>query len=593
MTTPAQTSQTSTSGATLPASGGRSLLDVLVERGVLTQANYDQLKLASANTGRSAEDLLDERNVVPEEKLAEAKADYYKIPFVRLADMGVSPEAMNRVPENVARRYKLFPLGIDRADNTLQVAMQDPLDLQAIEFVEQKSGMKLQPSLATQSDVEAAITERYAQSLSSEVVAALKDTGDVKPPRTVDATELGHVIREAPIAKIVSTVLEFAIKGRASDVHIEPMERQTRVRYRIDGILQEKLVLPRNVHEAVVSRIKILSNMKIDEKRIPQDGRFTFRSGEEEVDLRISSLPSVHGEKIVMRLLKKSQKVPTLPELGLRGRALVVLQEAIKVPHGVILITGPTGSGKTTTLYAILAIVNTPKVNIVTLEDPVEYEVPGVNQVQVNPKAGLTFASGLRSMLRQDPNIIMVGEIRDTETTELAIQAALTGHLVFSTLHTNSAAGALPRLLDLKAEPFLLASTLTAVAGQRVVRRVCMSCRRAYTPPPEVMADIKGVLGPLFPAFLQQKNLQEGSLQLWRGQGCKQCGDMGYSGRIGIFEVLSLTDKIGKLILERASANAVEQTAVGDGMMLMKQDGYLKILEGITTVEEVLRVAET
>ncbi|MBI2009971.1 MAG: type II/IV secretion system protein [Candidatus Chisholmbacteria bacterium] len=590
MTTPAPQAQPLPN---LSSSQGRSLLDVLLERGDLTQSNYDQLKLESANTGRAAEDLLDERQVVSPEKLAEAKATYYNIPLVHLADMGVSPEAMNRVPENVARRYHLFPFGIDRADNTLEVAMQDPLDLQAIEFVEQKSGMRLKPALATATDIEAAIAERYAQSLSSEVVAALKDTGEGQQTRIVDATELGHVIREAPIAKIVSTVLEFAIKGRASDVHIEPMERQTRVRYRIDGILQEKLVLPRNVHEAVVSRIKILSNMKIDEKRIPQDGRFTFKAGDEEVDLRISSLPSVHGEKIVMRLLQKSQKVPTLPELGLRGRALTLLQEAVKVPHGIILITGPTGSGKTTTLYAILAIVNTPRVNIVTLEDPVEYEVPGVNQVQVNPKAGLTFASGLRSMLRQDPNIIMVGEIRDNETTELSIQAALTGHLVFSTLHTNSASGALPRLLDLKAEPFLLASTLTAVVGQRVVRRVCTSCRRAYTPPPEVVADIKKVLGPLFTAFLQQQNMQENSLTLMRGQGCKQCGDTGYSGRIGIFEALSVSDKIGQLILERASADQVEETAVAAGMMLMKQDGYLKILEGMTTVEEVLRVAET
>jgi len=407
----------------------------------------------------------------------------------------------------------------------------------------------------------------------------------------LDVQKIGDVIREAPIAKIVATILEFAVKARASDVHIEPLENHTRVRYRIDGILQEKLVLPRKVHEAVVSRIKILAELKIDERRLPQDGRFSFRSDDQEVDLRVSSLPTVDGEKIVMRLLRKTSHIPSLADLGLRGMALKIIEESIKVPHGIVLITGPTGSGKTTTLYSVLHILNTPKVNIVTLEDPVEYQIDGVNQVQINTKAGLSFATGLRSFLRQDPNIIMVGEIRDNETADLAIQASLTGHLVFSTLHTNSSSGALPRLLDMKAEPFLLASSMTCVVAQRVLRKICDNCRESYTPSPIVIEEIKKVLGPLYDAHVTK--LAGKPVTLSRGRKCEQCADTGYKGRMAIFEVLKITEKIGKLILERAPATQIEDVAVGDGMVLMEQDGYIKALEGVTTLEEVMRVAKT
>jgi len=418
------------------------------------------------------------------------------------------------------------------------------------------------------------------------VTEALKDSATYSPTKKLNLTNVvgAGVIREAPISKIVSTVLEFAMKARASDIHIEPMEEKTRVRYRIDGIMYEKLVLPKNVHDSVISRIKILSHMKIDEKRVPQDGRFNFVAGDEEVDLRVSSLPTTYGEKIVMRLLKKAKKVPDLPELGLRGQALTSLQTSIRVPHGIILVTGPTGSGKTTTLYSVIDKINMPKVNIMTLEDPVEYQMTGITQTQVNPQAGLTFASGLRSFLRQDPDVIMVGEIRDTETAELAIQASLTGHLVFSTLHTNSAAGALPRLLDMKAEPFLLASSMTCVVGQRVVRKICPHCREAYTPPVEIQEDIKKILGPL---------LKSQTIELYKGKKCQECNGTGYSGRIGIFEVLTVSEKIGRLILERAPSSKIETQAREDGMITMKQDGYLKVVEGATSLEEVLRVAET
>lgn len=546
---------------------------------------YDRVKEEVVNTGGMVEEILVKHNYVTPTNLAKAKSELYNIPFLDLGASGISPQAMHLVPEAVARRFVVFPFAYDAKEQKLSVAMANPLDLSTIEFLETKTGQRIEPYIAVADQIIATIDEKYAQSLSAEVSEALKETTESKP-KVLDAKKLAEVIRDPPIAKIVATLLEFAIKLRASDVHIEPLEDKTRVRYRIDGILHEKLVLPKNVHEAVISRIKILSGMKIDEKRLPQDGRFTFRVDEQEVDLRVSSLPSVHGEKIVMRLLQKSGNVPDLPDLGLRGLSLKNLEIAIRVPHGIILVTGPTGSGKTTTLYSILHRVSTPKVNIITLEDPVEYEMPGINQVQVNPQAGLTFASGMRSFLRQDPNIIMVGEIRDSETADLAIQASLTGHLVFSTLHTNSASGAFPRLLDMKAEPYLLASSMTCVMAQRVVRKVCDACRESYQPPPEVIADIKQVLGGLY------QPVSGKPLQLQRGRRCAQCNNTGYFGRIGIFEDFLVDEKIGRLILERTPASSIEKQALANGMVSMKQDGYLKALEGLTTIEEVLRVAE-
>jgi len=562
-----------------------SLTDTLLELKLITPRQFDQAKLESLSQNQTLESTIMGHDWVRPQDLAKARGVYYHIPYINLSDTPASPEALNTLPEIVARRYGAFPFSVDRQNNFISVAMANPLDLIALEFIEKKTGFKVKPFIASHQDIISAIDEKYSQSLSTEVSAVLKESGE-SIQKVIDLKQLqaGQIIREAPIAKIVATILEFAIKSRASDVHIEPQEDKTRVRYRIDGILHEKLILPRRVHDALISRIKILSDMKIDEKRLPQDGRFNFRAGEEEVDLRVSSLPTVHGEKIVMRLLKKSGKVPQMPELGLRGRALKNLEDSIGVPHGIILITGPTGSGKTTTLYAILNKISTPRVNIVTLEDPVEYQIAGINQVQINPAAGLSFASGLRSFLRQDPNIIMVGEVRDKETADLAIQASLTGHLVFSTLHTNSAAGALPRLFDMEAEPFLLASSMTCIVAQRVVRKICDQCKETFDPAPEVVADIKNYLGDLAPP---------GTFKLYRGRKCEVCNDTGYQGRIGIFEVLPVTEKIGRLILEHKPAVDIEKAAVDSGMILMKQDGYLKALEGITALEEVLRVAQT
>ena len=534
---------------------------------------------------KTIENILLKKRIVDETGLLQARAKVLNVPYIELRTRGISPDILNNVPEPVARKYHVIPFDLNRADGILSVAMRDPLDITIIEFLEKKSGKKIAPYFADPADIDTTIEQQYSRNLATEVSQVLKETNE-NHIRTLEAGKIGEVIKEAPIAKIVSTILEYAVKSRASDVHIEPQEQMTRVRYRIDGILHERLALPRSVNEAVTSRIKILSGMKIDERRIPQDGRFNFKIGLDEVDLRVSTLPTVHGEKIVMRLLKKTGGIPTLNDLGLRGLALKNMEAAITKPHGIILMTGPTGSGKTTTLYSILSRLNTTRVNIVTLEDPVEYEIPGLNQVQTNPQAGLTFASGLRSFLRQDPNIILVGEIRDNETTQLAIQAALTGHLVFSTLHTNDAPTAIPRLLDLGAEPFLVASVINAIAGQRIVRKICVSCRSVYEAQNEVKESIKKILGPLY----TQKD--DAPLKLYKGKGCPECSNSGYLGRIGIFEVVSLTDRLAKMVLEHASSADISKEAISEGMITMMQDGYLKVIEGITTVEEVMRVAQ-
>jgi len=581
----------------------KSIEDILFEQKKITAENRSLVKLESVNTGKTPEDIIREHNFVSTEDLVAAKGEMIGVHFYNPNLKPISSDVLSLIPEPVARRYTLIPFELGK-DNVLSVAMADPLDLQVVEFIERKSGKRIRTFISSPALINQAIAEQYSQSLTTTVTAAVAEATPVEAKEELkDLNKVDEVIKEAPVAKIVSTLVEYAIKGRASDIHIEPLEEKTRVRYRIDGVLQERVVLPTKVHEALVSRIKILSNLKIDEKRIPQDGRFSFKVGENAVDLRISTLPTVHGEKIVMRLLPKAGSAPTLGELGLRGMGLKIFEENITRPNGIILITGPTGSGKTTTLFAALSKINSPKVNIVTLEDPVEYQIPGVNQVQINPVAGLTFASGLRSFLRQDPNIIMVGEIRDSETAGLAIQAALTGHLVFSTLHTNSSAGALPRLLDMGAETFLLASSINAVVAQRVVRKICTDCKEEVEPTVLVVQNIKTVLGNLANQATEKnlspqevKDIQEitgeKKFKLYKGKGCDKCGDSGYRGRIGVFEVLNITEKIGRLILERAPSNEIEKTAIGDGMITMKQDGYLKALEGLTTIEEVIRVAQ-
>jgi type IV pilus assembly protein PilB len=573
----------------------QDLLGILVQSAQLTPEQAQAVRDQALANGQTPEAALEAQGIVNEIELVRAKATLANLPFLSIANTGSSPEAIGLIPESVARRYRALPIAVNKATLELSLAMVNPGDVMAIDFLQKKTGYRILPSYVVPSELDRALTERYSQTLSSEVKEAVRETKDAAAGTSLENLALlsREVGKEAPITKIVETILAYAMKSRASDIHLEPLVDRTRVRYRIDGVLGEKLILPRSVHDAVVSRIKIMSELKLDERRLPQDGRFAFSAEGQDVDLRVSTLPTVHGEKVVMRLLKKTGGVPSLTELGLRGQALQHVERAMRLPQGVILVTGPTGSGKTTTLYSILNVINTPKVNIMTLEDPVEYQVQGVNQVQVNPAAGLTFATGLRSFLRQDPNIIMVGEIRDQETAELAVQAALTGHLMFSTLHTNSAAAAMPRLLDMGIEPFLIASTLTLTVGQRVVRVINPNYKESYVPESTVVADFRAVLGPLYDSWCQQHQVDPEKPTLYRPNEQRPAEEPAYQGRVGIYEVMPMSDTLARLIMEHKTDREIQAEAIKGGMLLMKQDGYLKVLEGLTTLEEVLRVAET
>ncbi len=571
--------------AELDLSEAKTATDILYSEHILTRAQYEDIKVKSATSGQTQDEVLSSLQIVGEDKLIEARARLLGVPYISLRNTSFSPQALNFLPRGVVERFSLIPFLYDDKTKTLSIAMANPVDLDSVAFVRQKTGLNIRSFAAVPAEVREAIGQQYTQELVGQVGEAIKETEEYTKKRVVDSKQIAEIITDAPIAKIVTTILEYAVTSRASDVHIEPQGDRVRVRYRIDGILYDKLSLPIRVENSLISRIKILSELKIDEHRIPQDGRFSFKAGNNEVDLRVSTIPTTRGEKIVMRLLRKSGGIPSLSEMGIRGTGLKSLETAILRPHGIILVCGPTGSGKTTTLYAVLSRLNTTRVNIVSLEDPVEYEIVGVNQVQINPAVGLTFASGLRSFLRQDPNIVLVGEIRDKETTDLAIQAALTGHLVFSTLHTSSAAGALPRLLDLGAENFLLASTVNAIVGQRIVRKICEHCKESYIPPAQIIEEIKNVLLTLYP-------INTTDVKLYRGKGCAECGTSGYLGRVGIFEVLPASEKVSRIILERADSIAIEKQAMAEGMITMKQDGYMKTLLGETTVEEVLRVAQ-
>lgn len=565
----------------------KGIEDILYEKDLLTADQLSAVKFENINTGHPIEKVLTDRGYVDPEEIIRARGELYDVPFVQVSSRVIPPEILDYVPEPVARKYSLIPFSQDKGK--LLVAMEDPLDLQVIEFLEKRAGLKVEPYISLSDDILQAIESQYGKSIGTEVSAALEEVGTdtTKIEEQIkDINRAEETIRDAPVARIVSAVLEYAVKSRASDIHIEPQEDRSRVRYRIDGILQERLTLPKNVHQSVCARIKILSNLKIDERRIPQDGRFKVQVGETKTDLRVSTLPTVFGEKIVIRLLKEQSTVLDFSDLGLKGTSLKRVKEAIDLPDGIVLVTGPTGSGKTVTLATCLTKCNTIGVNIVTLEDPVEIRVPGVNQVQINPQAGLTFASGLRAILRQDPNIVMVGEIRDEETAHLAVHAALTGHLVLSTLHTNSAAGAIPRLLDMGAEPFLIGSTVSIVVAQRLVRKICPHCKKEYPAPPEVVKEFKKMLGDLFP------DPKKETVNFFKGEGCERCDKSGYAGRLGIFEVLKMSESIRRMALERQPESLIEEASIKEGMITLVQDGYLKVLEGATTLEEVLRVAQ-
>lgn len=585
-----------------------TLETLLQKAGKLKPAELDKLRAEEKRTGKPLQDLVLKDNLIDEEELTQLYAKEIDIPYIELDPKAISPKTIKLLPERVARQYNAVLFG--EKDGAPQLAMEDPDDLQAVEFIKKYIGPDFNLYISTKDSILSAL-DQYREGIGNELTKVI-DVEVKKEEKTEETVREEDVAEDSPIAQTVNLLLEYAIHAGASDIHIEPREDYVQVRYRIDGILREANKLPRNVLAALVSRIKILSNLKIDERRVPQDGRFKVTVGGKMYALRVSTLPISDGEKVVMRILDESNKALTLEELGYWGYSLDKINDAIKQPHGMILVTGPTGSGKSTSLYSILSMLNDPAVNISTVEDPVEYRIVGTNQTQVNPKAGMTFAAGLRALLRQDPNIIMVGEVRDGETADLAVQAALTGHLVFSTLHTNNASTCLPRLLDMGIEPFLIASTVRAVVGQRLVRRLCGKCKQPYKPEDGELDTILTMfalknkdnlanLGELEKKAAQQgigadnKDLAiKGStiVQLWRANpdGCDQCGHSGYKGRMGIYEVLSNSPDIQKLIVTNATSAAIQDEAIMQGMVTMQMDGLVKALRGLTSIEEILRV---
>lgn len=586
------------------------VIEKLLERsGVATEEQIEVLKEESARSRRSLQDLAIQNELIDKKTLTKMFAEYAQIPFIELDPGEIPRDVLTKIPERIARQYNAVLFKIDE-DGTMHLAMDDPDDVQAVSFIQKEIGENTKIYLATRDNILACL-ENYRGDVNQELNAVINiqrdDSGDNQTVTEADVAE------DSPIAQTVNLLLEYAIRSNASDIHIEPREEYVQVRYRIDGVLKEVNRLPRNVLGALTSRIKILSNLKIDERRVPQDGRFKIKIAGKQYALRVSTLPVADGEKIVMRILDESNQAVTLKDLGYWGHSLDIISRAITEPNGMILITGPTGSGKSTSLFSVLTMLNTPDVNISTIEDPVEYKIPGVNQTQTNVKAGMTFASGLRALLRQDPNIIMVGEIRDGETANLGVQAALTGHLVFSTLHTNNAATCLPRLLDMGIEPFLIASTVKAVVGQRLVRKLCDVCRQEYVPnADEIKAithlfnlregqDFKHIHDLEKQAADQQiggaapLNTTDTTItKLWKAspEGCDECRHTGYRGRVGIYEVLGNTIPVQKMIVANATSNQIQDQAITEGMVTMQTDGLIKALRGETTVEEVLRVTK-
>lgn len=569
------------------------LIKILTENNLVTaekirvaslQAKQDKVSLAAE---------LVKQGMISEEVLAEHYAEASKIPYINLEKKKIPKEILLLIPEPIARNYQVVAFEKDK--EKLKLAMVDPTDLQTIEFMEKKTGMKIEVFLTTPTSI-SEVLKQYRKSLKTEFSEIIDKQGIREPE---DAEDLRKMAKELPVVKIVDTLLEYAIYENASDIHVEPLEGEIVVRYRVDGVLRDVMSLPKKILSGVVARIKVLSDLKIDEHRLPQDGRFKIENEEYKISFRVSVIPVFDGEKIVMRLLFESAKPLTMEELGLRRNALKIVKLNINRPHGMILSTGPTGSGKTTTLYSILNILNTPEVNICTIEDPIEYHMPRINQSQVAPKIGYTFANGLRSLLRQDPDIIMVGEIRDSETAEMAIHSSLTGHLVLSTLHTNNAAGAIPRLIDMKIEPFLLASTVNVIIAQRLVRKICSNCIESYHLDRaawqnlESEVNLKKILEIMVrEGAIVSSRITPDSLLFYRGRGCAQCNNTGYKGRLGIFEVLEVSEAIQGLTIKRAPTEEIEKQAVSEGMTRMIEDGFYKAKMGVTTVEEVLRVTK-
>jgi len=566
-----------------------------LDAGLVNEQQINAAIEESAKTGKKLGDVLVEQKLVSADQLRQLFSYILGIPFVNIEKEIIPKDILQIVPEPIAKKYKI--VAFKKNGTELKVAMLNPEDIQTIDFIRKKTGLKISPCITSEKGIENAL-KQYEQSLKAE----FGDIIEKNAPGVSQEDPLEKVAQELPVIRIVEALLKHAILQEASDIHIEPDEKEVRIRYRIDGMLHDAMTLPKTVLAGIVARIKILSNLKLDEHRLPQDGRFKIDQDDRRIAFRVSMLPVYSGEKIVMRLLDEGSKGLTLEAMGLWGDALEKIHRAIKRPNGMILVTGPTGSGKTTTLYTVMDILNTPKVNISTVEDPIEYKMSRINQTQVSPQIGLTFSQGLRALLRQDPDIIMVGEIRDKETMEIAINAAMTGHLVLSTLHTNSAAGTVPRLLDMGAEPFLIASTVNVVMAQRLVRKLCPDCRQNFTLDDELLKslgkeiDLDHVLSVAAENNFIGKSIAAekdwSKINFFRAVGCERCSQEGYKGRVGIYEVMEISEDIAKMVSARSDSNEIEKKACEEGMMKMLEDGVVKALQGTTSIEEILRVTK-
>jgi len=567
-----------------------SLLDELVQLKKITKTQAVELERKIKSSEKREEEIILEKNLVSEDFLFDLKSKKLKIPLKKVYPEDVALEVLELIPEDSAKHYQIIPL--QKRDAILEVGMVYPDDLKAkevLKFLARQAKFSYEIYLITLTNFNTLL--RKYRSLKKEVIEALGELEVEKPKKVIKGEEVKRMAERAPISKIVAVMIRHAVDGGASDIHIEPIADKLRIRYRVLGRLFSSLFLPITVHPAVIARVKILSGLKIDETRIPQDGRFSVKIAGKRIDFRVSTFPTFNGEKVAIRILDPEKGFRTFEKLGLEGRNFEAMKNSIQKPYGMILATGPTGAGKTTTLYAILQILNKEDVNVMTLEDPIEYHLEGVNQSQVRPEIGYTFATGLRHIIRQDPDIIMVGEIRDEETAALAIHSALTGHLVLSTLHTNNAIGVIPRLVDMGVEPFLIAPTLNIALAQRLVRVLCPDCKKRVKVSAEVRDLILKELEEI-PLQIRETVKVPSPLYLYEPQGCKKCNHIGFSDQIGIFEVLSMTPELGQLVLKVLSEVEIEKEAIKQGRISMRQDGILKVLKGITTIEEVMKVTK-
>lgn len=580
----------------------KRLTAAIKEKGIIKNPEIEKLEkeLAQLKVQIPWEDFLVEKKVLSEEQLLEMKSSLLGVPTVDLRNVQIPQDVLSLVPEPIAHRHQVISFAKTKTE--LSLAMVDPEDIQTREFIQKKTGLNIKTFVIGKASLNFGLS-KYHSSLEKEIKTLVSPTGEsITSKAKAEGGEgdgLKKMAEEIPVIRVVDTLLEYAVFEKASDIHIEPQENSVIVRYRIDGILHDVMTLPKVIQAALVARIKVLTNLKIDEHRLPQDGRFKIEKDGLKFSLRVSTIPIFDGEKVVIRLLDESAKAVSLEDLGFQRSAYETIMRNVKKPHGMLLVTGPTGSGKSTTLYTVLSMLNTKSVNISTIEDPVEYRIVGANQMQVNPKIGLTFAIGLRSLLRQDPNIIMIGEIRDKETAEEAVHAAMTGHIVFSTLHTNSSSAALPRLLDIGVEPFLIASTTNAVLAQRLVRVVCKDCKTAYNLDDAAVDALSKQfhMEKLLEVFEREgvvkekiKKIQD--IQFYRGEGCDKCAKTGYRGRVGIHEILEITPTIQDMIMKRLTAQEIQDQGEKEGMVLLWEDGFIKAAQGITSVEEILRVSK-